>query len=396
MDDGLSFICIEDKIEQERRADRVLSELGLRLAEKVIIRTDEELRNLNIDSDAFIIFAYAFERNTLLIILACTGKPIILTGEESAIGFALDIYEYLTDFANVSVAFSYDEVREIVNKLRITEPIIDTKVCLFDSGERLLSKQAWYSNPLFKDMLNIEYADMNKFESRYRNADIKDAEVLAKRWMGESVVGEPAFEDIVRQARLYTAMKGIMDDMNTNVAYVLWCGQFTEMLGTKMCYAITKLNDDGYLTGCWRGGNLLPMLILHKLTDAPVFVGEFHSYKDGNLSLQHCAVPTRMSKTKPVLRRWRDMDGTITAFCDMPGGAATIINTGSGNSIVVMRGDVICSRDLGGENCRNTVFIRLDKPELVNKLSGREFAMVYGDYVDEAKEIVRRLGIKVI
>ena len=396
MDDGLSFVCLEDKIEQERRADRILSELGLRLAEKVIIRTDEELRNLNINSDAFIIFAHAFERNTLLIILAHTGKPIILTGKEGAIGFALDIYEYLSDFANVSVAFNYDEVREIVNNIRIPEPIIDTKVCLFDSGERLLSKQAWYSNPLFKGMLNIEYADMNEFESRYRNADIKEAEDLAKRWMGESVVGEPTFDDIVRQAMLYIAMKGIMDNMNTNIGYVLWCGHFTEMLGAKMCYAITKLNDDGYLTGCWRGGNLLSMLILHKLTDAPVFVGEFHSYKDGVLSLQHCAVPTKMSKAKPVLRRWRDMDGTVSAFCDMPGGTVTLINTGSGKRVVVMKGEVICSKDLGGENCRNTVFIRLDNPELVHKITGREFAMVYGDYVDEAKEIVVRLGIKVI
>jgi len=168
MDDGVSFVCIEDKIEQERRADKVLSELGLRLAEKVIIRTYEELKDLNIDSDAFIIFAHAFERNTLLIILASTGKPIILTGEEGAIGFALDIYEYLSDFANVSVACNYDEVREIVNDIRIPEPIIDTKVCLFDSGERLLSKQVWYSNALFRNMLNIEYADMNEFESRYK------------------------------------------------------------------------------------------------------------------------------------------------------------------------------------------------------------------------------------
>jgi len=90
------------------------------------------------------------------------------------------------------------------------------------------------------------------------------------------------------------------------------------------------------------------------------------------------------------------MDGTISAFCDMNVGTATIVNTGSGNSIVVMKGGVVCSKDLGGDNCRNTVFIRLDKPELVNKLTGREFAMVYGDYVEDAKKLGKKIGLNIL
>jgi L-fucose isomerase-like protein len=235
--------------------------------------------------------------------------------------------------------------------------------------------------------------DVEDFEKRYKGVENSEAGDLAKKWMDECEVKEPSLEDITKSAQLYIAMKNIIENMEADAAYVLWCGQFGKMLGTKMCFAIAKLNDAGFLTGCWRGENLLPMLMLRYLSEKPIFFGEVHTYRDGIMSLRHCAVPTKITSSPVVLRRWRDREGTVTGYCEMPKGEVTLVNSGTGDRMVVMRGDVVDCRDLGGENCRTTVWIKIENRELIQEITGREFAMVYGDYLEDANEVGAMLGI---
>jgi L-fucose isomerase-like protein len=186
-------------------------------------------------------------------------------------------------------------------------------------------------------------------------------------------------------------MRSVIEQTEADSAYVLWCGQFNKMLGTKMCFAITKLNDAGVPTGCWRGENLLPLLILHHLSERPVFFGEVHSYKEGIISLRHCAVPSKISSSPLILRRWRDQNETVTGYCEMPKGEVTLVNSGTGDRIVGMKGEVFKCGDVGGDNCRTTVWVEVKDEYLVHQIVGREFALVYGDYVEEALEVGKTL-----
>jgi hypothetical protein len=77
----------------------------------------------------------------------------------------------------------------------------------------------------------------------------------------------------------------------------------------------------------------------------------------------------------------------------MPKGEVTIVNAGQGDRIVVMRGDALQSRDLGGDNCRTTVWVKIEDEKVVHNLKARELAMVYGDYVEETREVGKMLGI---
>ena len=386
-EDGLGFKDVKDKAEQDAKTDEILQQLGIKTEAKFFVRKEEDFNHLDTNADAYLIFAHCLDRFPYLISLASTGKPIIISSEEGAAGEILDTYEYLSEHDNVKVAFTFDEIRQRLRILKAVKQIMGTKVCVFDSGERSPDGAAWYNNPLIRNKFKTRYIDVQDFEKRYQNVDKKEAESLAKKWMDDSEVKEPSLEDVTKSARLYIAMKDIIEDMKADAAYVLWCAQFEKMLGTKMCLAITKLNDAGYLTGCWRGENLLPMLILHSLTEMPIFFGEVHTYKDGIISLRHCAVPLKIASSTPVLRRWRDRKGTVTAYCEMPKGEVTLVNSGAGDRIAVMKGDVVDCRDLGGTNCRTTVWIKLEDQRLVNRLTGRELAMAYGDYVEEAKEV---------
>jgi len=87
------------------------------------------------------------------------------------------------------------------------------------------------------------------------------------------------------------------------------------------------------------------------------------------------------------------MKGTVTGYCQLPQGEVTLVNCGIGNKIVVCKGQVIDCKDLGGDNCRITVWVKLENEEAIHQFVGREFAMVYGDYEKEAKQLGKMLGM---
>lgn len=395
-DDGLRFYSTQDVHAYNAKTDEILSRLKIKTEPKILIKNDEDLTQLDITADAFIVFAHCIRRFPSLMTLANTGKPIIITSNEGALGEVLDTYEYLAEYQNVKYAATLHDVRKEVAMLKAVRHILESTVCVFDTGERTLDGVVWYKNPLLRGQIKTHYVDVKDFENRYKGSDNAEAETLAKSWVAESDVVEVPLTDVVTSARLYRAMKDIIDDAQTDMAYVLWCAQFELMLGTKMCFAIAKLNDDGYVTGCWRGENLLPMLILRNLTKKPLFFGEIHTYQNGIISLRHCAVTQKIAQRPYVLKTWRDRQGTVTGYVELPQGQVTIASCGQGESMVVMGGNVLETRDLGGENCRTTVWVKIDNVDLMSHLPSRECAMVYGNYVEETHEAGKRLGIKTI
>ncbi len=393
---GKSFIG-EDKAEQDVKSDAILKKFGLSNEPKVLVRKDDELLRISIHNvDGFVIFPYCSERFSPLIYLAETKLPMVIVSEEETFCNALDTYEYLSDHENVQITLNPKEVKEKIRVLGASKWLENVKVCLFDAGEWKLDEMAWLRNLITSGKLNAQNVDMEKFLNTYKKADRTEAETLAKKWMAESKVLEPSFEDVVKSARVYIAMKTVMKEMKANAAYVLWCGQFTNKLNTKMCFALAKLADEGFPVGCWRGENLLSLLILHSASNKPVFVCEIFSHEGNTISVRHCFAPSTIASCRYLLRRWRDMEGTVTGYCQLPEGDATLVNCGIGDKIVVMKGKVLDCKDLGGDNCRMTLWVEIEDKESIHKFVGRECAMVYGDYEKEAKQIGEKLGLKVL
>lgn len=395
LDNGKSFIG-EDKAEQDAKSDDILEKLNLSKESKLLIKKEEEFLEVNIhDVDGFVIFPYSSQRFSSLVTLSETKLPIIIFSEEETFCNALDTYEYLTDHENVEIAFLPRELKRKVKAVQTVKRLKNLKVCLFDTGEWKLSGIAWLKNPVTSGKLNTQNVDYPKFLEAYKNADRTKAEKLAKKWMDEAEkVLEPSFEDVVKSARVYLAMKTVIEEMEADAAYVLWCGQFTKELETKMCFALAKLADDGVPVGCWRGENLLPLLILHSTSRKPVFTCEVFTCQSNVITLRHCFAPSMIAPCKYVLRRWRSMKGTVTGYCQLPKGDVTLVNCGIGDRVVIVKGKVTGCKDLGGENCRMTVWVEVAGEVSIQKFVGRECAMVYGDYVKEAKEIVWQLGLQ--
>lgn len=390
-------IISRKKAEQDAQTNGILKKYGLNASSKMLAEKDEDiLRINNHDAEAFVIFPYTLQRFAPLIYLAETKKPVVIVSEENTFLYALEAYDYLSDHENVQLAFSKKEVKTKIESIEMPKWFDKTKVCIFDAGNWELDGIAWQKNPLIQGRLNTQNINMQKFLEAYENVDRSKAETLAKKWMDESVVKESSLEDVVKSAGIYLAMKDAMEEMKANAAYVLWCGQFTKPLGAKMCFSLAKLADEGYPVGCWRGGNLLPLLILHTASNKPVFTPEALSHRGKIITLRHCFAPGAIAKRNYVLQRWRNMKGTVTGYCQLPKGKVTLVNCGIGDKIVVAKGKVLDCRDLKGENCRMTIWIEVENEESIHKFVGREFSMVYGDYEKETKEIAENLGIKVL
>jgi len=395
-DDGLGFEDTTDAALQDHKIETILGELRFDDGERAIIRRDDDLRRLDTDVDVMVFFVHTMHKFPFLETQAASGVRMILIGEEGAPGDALDAYESISHYDNVTIALTVDDLKRQLNVLSAARWVAEAKICLFDKKERSPEMKPWCANPLIRGSLTVEYVDIDHFVNVLSGVPHGEADEVARGWLDSMKRREPSREDVAETAELYLAMRSIIEGMKADAAYVLWCGQFADIFAGKMCLAVAALNDAGYPTGCWRGENMLPMMILHGLTEQPVFFGEMHMLRDGVLSLRHCAVPTGLAATKPILRTWRDREGTVTAFCGLPKGMVTVVNGGQGDKLVALKGQVIDTEDIGGDNCRTTVYVRLAEADGVHEFYGREFAMAYGDHIRDVAEVGKYLGRSVL
>jgi hypothetical protein len=278
----------------------------------------------------------------------------------------------------------------------VAEWVRNAKVIVFGMENLKPEEAILWKNPITLHTLNVHHIKPEKLIQACDEASKTESKSLARQWIAESRVKEPSLEDVVKSARIYLAFKRIIKEENADAVYLPWCGVFTKPLQAKLCYALARLADDGVPSGCWRGENLLPLLILHALTHGPVFVCEVHRRRGTILELRHCFSPTGLSETKPVLRRWRNMPNTVTAYCQLPKGLATLVNSRIGDKILITRAHVLGCKDLEGDNCRMTIYVKLPGNQTVRKLQGKEFALAYGDHTEQAKHMAEDLHLQVL
>ena len=385
-----------DEAEQDIGSDEILDRFGISRSSKCLVRKEEELTEIDTQgASVFIVFPCCAERFTCLIRIAELNVPMIIVGEGDAFPHALDTYEYLADHGNVEKAFTIEEAKDKISILQAVRWVHESRILVVDMEDLKPEALAWFKNPLGLGKLNACHISLDKVFETFRKTDAVEAKELAKRWTEECEVKEPSFEDIVLSARVYLALKSIMKEIEADAVYVPWCAQLNSGFGTKPCFALAKLADDGIPVGCYKGENLLPLLILKAVTNKPVFVCEANGYSNGMIELRHCFAPTSLADCKPVLRRWRDKEHTVTGYCQLPKGTVTLVNCGIGDRIVVMKAEVVDCKDLEGDNCRITVYARLDGEQIIRNLVGREFALAYGDHVYKAEEAGERLDLKI-
>jgi L-fucose isomerase-like protein len=384
-----------NEAEQDAGSDKILDRFGLSRSPKFLIKNEEEIDKIDAQGvDVFVVFPCCAGRFTRFIRIAESEVPMIIVGEGDMFPHALDTYEYVADHINVEKAFTVEEAKNRISVLQAVRWVKESRILVVDMEDLKPEALAWFKNPLGLGKLKTCHVSLDKLFETFRETKASEAKELAGRWAEECDVKEPSFEDIVLSARVYLALKSLMKEIDADAVYVPWCAQLNPGLGTKPCFALAKLADDDIPVGCYKGENLLPLLILKAISGKPVFVCEANGHNNGIIELRHCFAPTTLADCRPVLRRWREMEHTVTAYCSLPKGQVTLVNCGIGDRITVARAEVIDCKDLEGDNCRITIYARLEEEQTAHKLVSREFALVYGDYAAKASAVAERLTLK--
>jgi hypothetical protein len=415
----LPILVCRKKIMSEQRFGERIEELKENLSveaqilEKIVVNKEADLPLLEEPTkkaDVILLYKLDLGLGKCVIKTAEYNLPIILFKEAYKINGAMDALENIWDKKNVWVAIDYPDINSRLDLLRVKKRIENAKILVLNTD--YLHWEKW---PLrisggvdsIKNRfgMEIEYVKSNETIKRWNDVKEEKLKATAEEWIKNAKeIIEPEKDDVIAVARLYVAMKDLLEERN---AQALTMAYGDDPLPVP-CFAYVNLRDEGIPAGC-EGDilSLLTMVMLHYLTDKPAFMGNIEAEpNDGTtLVIGHCVGPRKMAgyETMPVPYILRDyheekFTGSLTAYVEMKVGQKVTICRLSGDlkTMFCTTGVITGQKDVPGD-CRDIVKVKIDNArDFIHRTSGCHHVMVYGDYREKIRELNKLFGITTI
>jgi len=127
---------------------------------------------------------------------------------------------------------------------------------------------------------------------------------------------------------LYLAIKQKIKELSLNAVAIQCWPEMPDIYKTSPCYAISCLEDEGYVATCEADiTSATTQLVLKNLSSSATFIGDIAGYNSENNSLYlwHTgAVPRSLAGTKVVLRTPSALGNGVTVECNLKKGALTV------------------------------------------------------------------------
>lgn len=253
------------------------------------------------------------------------------------------------------------------------------------------------------DIVDVRYED---FEPRLAQA-LADGRrmALAERWTdaylalpGTRLATDRAF--VVNAFVLYGLFRELMEEHNAPAFTIRGCmGTILPMARTTACLTLSLLNDEGWLAFCESDFVVIPPgILLHYLTDQPVFMHNSTFPHGGVVTCAHCTGPRRMNgeRYEPV---------ELTTHYESEYGAAPKVEIPVGQVVTFINPEYSSPRWLGilgtvesnpsYEICRSQQDVRIHGhwKKLLREVRDSHWMMAYGNHLREAGYASGRLGI---
>ena len=239
-------------------------------------------------------------------------------------------------------------------------------------------------NALGISLIDIEMDELAKeIDQDYHFAHPKLNDIKNKGFDSKSIDGA---------LKIYNGFKAIINKYKLD-GITVRCFDLIKIYKNTGCLGISLLNDEGIVAGC--EGDvpaLISMVILHYLTDEPVFMANLSSIDiDKNeIILAHCTLPLNMSDKFHLKTHFESGLG-VGIKGDIREGKATIFKLSQdGEEYFVSGGEII--ENLNSENlCRTQLRFRMNegvKYFLQNSL-GNHHLICKGDYSELVREFFK-------
>ena len=211
--------------------------------------------------------------------------------------------------------------------------------------------------------------------------------------------GMPAVNEALPGAcRLYEAMKTIVKKHDLQ-GFTIRCFDLLDAVHNTGCWALAKLNAEGYIAGC-EGDvpTMLTMMLLRALIGTSSFQANPASIhpETGEILFAHCTIPFDMVQRYELDTHFESGIGVgIRGF--VPEGPVTICKvSGDLSRTFVAEGELVRSQ-AKPDLCRTQLVVRLANPSdidyfLTNPI-GNHHVIAVGHHAEELKALLRRCSI---
>jgi len=192
--------------------------------------------------------------------------------------------------------------------------------------------------------------------------------------------------------KIYNGFKAIINKYKLD-GITVRCFDLIKIYKNTGCLGISLLNDEGIVAGC--EGDvpaIISMVILHYLTDEPVFMANLSSIDVDNneIILAHCTLPLNMSDKFHLKTHFESGLG-VGIKGDIREGEATIFKlSGDGKNYFVSGGEIV--ENLSKENlCRTQIRLRMneDVKYFLQNSIGNHHLICKGDYSKLVREFFK-------
>lgn len=298
---------------------------------------------------------------------------------------------YLDNYTNKNWQ---DELEKIIKHLAVFHQMKKAKIGLIGQPSGWLVA----SIPDFATIKNVwgpSVIDIKMEELKSLIAEIKDEQIndeLHYFTDRSTEVKEPSKKEIKSVVKVYAALKQLIQKYELTSVSVR-CFDLAKDLKTTGCYALSKLNDDGIISGC--EGDLvstLGMMWANYLTDQIIWMANPVQLDESNNSiwLAHCTIPTSMVESYKLRSHFESGLG-VGIQGELSKGKVTVLRLGGKHldKIWVSNGEI--TEAGSSENlCRTQVKVKLHgsskATDLLTAPLGNHILLMRGSYAKELME----------
>jgi len=279
-------------------------------------------------------------------------------------------------------------IKELKKIFQVKNKLVSSKLGVIGKpSDWLIASAVDYKK--IKDTLGISLIDVEmdelvkEVDQGYNFPHPKLKDIREKGFNKESIDGA---------LKIYNGFKAIVNKYKLD-GITVRCFDLLEIYKNTGCLGISLLNDEGIIAGC--EGDipaLISMVILHYLTDEPVFMANPSSidFRKNEIIFAHCTLPLNMSDGFYLKTHFESGLG-VGIKGNIKEGEATIFKLSrDGKEYFVSGGEII--ENLNSENlCRTQIRFRMNedvKYFLQNSL-GNHHLICKGDYSELVREFFK-------
>jgi L-fucose isomerase-like protein len=344
--------------------------------------------------------------------LSAVSVPVIFHGlEDHPTAVFCDIYGALKADGQTQVymALNLNHLQSLLTAVRAKKLLATTTALLIGDGYPSHSQVSNPTSPrCVQEKLGVRIVQRSVQDLRehFDAADEGRARELAQAWLeGAAAVAEPARRDIVEAAKVYLAMRGMVEEVGANAFTIdcrMWdlmtCAEFGSFYSP--CMGLTQLRFEGLPATCEVDlCAMLSMCTLSYLSGLPAFLGNLGKVNRdaGSIGIGgHAAATVNMDGTMDRLEGYRLTDyggrGGVASYCRVEGGDNVTIARYDKN---LRNLSVAAGKTLPTEQCFEVALE--DVEDFVYRcVTGDHYIVAHGDHLKEACMLMDMLGVNVL